>query len=231
MNIKFSCFVTGTDTDVGKTLVASALLHKCRQQGWRAVGMKPVAAGCQPDAAGQMRNADVEALRQAGNVDAAQGEINPYLFQAAIAPHLAAQQQGVTIDPEHILSSLARLRAQAEAIVVEGAGGFRIPLTAGCDSADLARRMGLPVVLVVGMRLGCLNHALLTQEAIAVRGLSLAGWVANRVDPAMECFDENLASLQALLQAPLLGVLPFMPVPDPHVAAACLVLPEICNHA
>ena len=225
MTMQFGCFVTGTDTDIGKTLIAAALLHKCREQGWRALGMKPVAAGCTPDAAGIWRNADVDILTSAANVVAAPEDINPYLFREAIAPHLAAAHEGVHIGAARILTSFKRLQAQADAIVVEGAGGFLVPLGESFDSADLARELNLPVVLTVGMRLGCLNHALLTQEAIAARGLTLAGWVANRIDPAMNGFDENLETLRSRLRAPLLGVVPYMEQPDPAVAAAYLALP------
>ena len=226
MTLNFACFVTGTDTDIGKTLIAAALLHKCRENGWRALGMKPVAAGCVQDAAGIWRNADVEILIAAANVSAAPEDINPYLFGAAIAPHLAAAQEGVRIDPARILASFHRLQAQANAIVVEGAGGFLVPLAEDFDSADLARELGLPVVLTVGMRLGCLNHALLTQEAISARGLKLAGWVANSIAPDMSCFAENLDTLRQRLRAPLLGVVPFMEQADAAVAAGYLDLPQ-----
>lgn len=235
MSLKFGCFVTGTDTNVGKTLIASALLHRCVAQGWRAVGMKPVAAGCTQTADGRWCNEDVEALCAAANMNAdsvsmvSMADINPYLFREAIAPHLAARHEGVVIGMSRISASFVRLKAQAEAIVVEGAGGFVVPLdlapASGFDSADLARELGLPLVLAVGMRLGCLNHALLTQEAIAARGLTLAGWVANQVDPAMPCFDENLATLKACLRAPLLGVVPYMAQPDAWQAAEYLELP------
>ncbi|MEN9357203.1 MAG: ATP-dependent dethiobiotin synthetase [Pseudomonadota bacterium] len=240
MSLKFGCFVTGTDTNVGKTLIASALLHRCVAQGWRAVGMKPVAAGCTQTADGRWCNEDVEALCAAASVNMDRvnmADINPYLFREAIAPHLAARHEGVVIEMSRISASFVRLKAQAEAVVVEGAGGFVVPLNgtpalalapapaSGFDSADLARELGLPLVLTVGMRLGCINHALLTQEAIVARGLTLAGWVANRLDPAMPCFDENLATLQACLRAPLLGVVPYMAQPDARQAAEYLELP------
>lgn len=225
MTLKFSCFVTGTDTDVGKTLVATALLHKCVERGWRSIGMKPVAAGGAQVAAGQWRNADVDALMAVANVTAALEDINPYCFPEAIAPHLAAAHAGRRIEPECILDSFHRLQARAEAIVVEGAGGFLIPLNERNDSAALVSMLELPVVLVVGMRLGCLNHALLTQEAILARGLSLVGWVANVIDPQMAGLEDNLATLQARLSAPLLGVVPWLDHPDPLRVAACLSLP------
>lgn len=222
--MRFACFVTGTDTGVGKTLVAAALLHKCRELGKTAVGMKPVAAGCEIRN-GRPWNEDVEALIAASEAGTDRALINPYLFDAAIAPHIAAAEAGVNIDLEHLADCFAQLCRQADAMVVEGAGGFLVPLGEGIDSGDLARRLGLPVLLVVGMRLGCINHALLTQEAIAARGLTLAGWIANRVDPDMERFDENLAALKQRLRAPLLGVIPRLDRPDAAAAARHLELP------
>jgi len=210
-------FVTGTDTGVGKTLVASALLHKCRERGGSAIGMKPVAAGSD----------DVLALIAAGNVAAERRLVNPYSFHEPIAPHIAAEEAGVGIDLSRIADSFRQLAERADAVIVEGAGGFLIPLGADRDSGDLARLLGLPLVLVVGMRLGCINHALLSQEAIRSRGLVLAGWVANRIDPEMDRFAENLAALRLRLAAPLLGVIPFLDTPDPAVAAGYLELPAI----
>ncbi len=224
MSLKFGCFVTGTDTDVGKTLVASALLIRCVEQGWHSVGMKPVAAGCTRDEGrntegeGVWRNADVEQLMAVGNVRARVEDRNPYCFREAIAPHLAAAHENRKIEMAHILACFSRLKAapqgeaEVDAVVVEGAGGFLVPLgeEEGEDSASLAKALGLPVILVVGMRLGCLNHALLTQEAILARGLEFAGWVANRIDPAMSCPEENLATLKVRLRAPLLGVVPYL---------------------
>lgn len=235
--LKFGCFVTGTDTDVGKTLIAAALLHLCVQRGWRSVGMKPVAAGCTPDEDGQWRNADVEALLAAGNVPADLADINPYRFKEAIAPHLAARHEGLSIQPAVLHAAFQRLVRQADALVVEGAGGFMVPLSDGADGVDneyshgyglddFAAGLQLPLVLVVGMRLGCLNHALLTQSALHARGLKLAGWVANCVEPDMRCFEENLATLQSRLSAPLLGVVPHLQKADAHVAARHLCLPQ-----
>ncbi len=170
--------MTGTDTGVGKTLISCALLHGFAAQGKRVVGMKPVAAGCDDEG----RNEDVVQLRSAGNVTAGYGQINPYCFVPAIAPHLAAQRAGVIIRFSRIAVSYQELAGKADVVIVEGAGGFLVPLNEQQDSADLVLELGLPVVLVVGMRLGCLNHALLTVEAIAARGLVLAGWVANVLD-------------------------------------------------
>ncbi len=213
-------FVTGTDTGVGKTLVSCALLHCFAAQGKRVVGMKPIAAGCNADE----QNEDVLQLRAAGNMAVGYGQINPYLFLQAIAPHIAAQRAGVIIQFSRIVESYQELAAQADVVIVEGVGGFRVPLNAQQDSADLVQELGLPIILVVGIRLGCLNHALLTVEAITARGLTLAGWVANIVEPDMPMCEENIAALQQRIDAPLLGVVPYMTQPDAHVEAGQLDL-------
>ncbi len=202
-------FVTGTDTGVGKTLISAALLRYFVQRGLRAVGMKPVAAGCEwRDEVAYWD--DVEQLRAAANVDAAQALVNPYRFEAAIAPHIAAAQAGMTVRLDVIARACDAMHAQADVVIVEGAGGFRVPLNDHQDMADLARKLSLPVILVVGMRLGCINHALLSAEAIRQTGLPLAGWIANRIDPAMAQFDASLATLQQRLNMPLLGVVPWL---------------------
>ncbi len=197
-------FVTGTDTGVGKTVMACALLYAFAARGLRAAGMKPVAAGAEWRD-GVLANADVEQLLGAGNVAAPRELVNPYCFAPPIAPHIAAARAGATIALDRIVSCYGGLAALADVVVVEGAGGFRVPLAPGVDTADLAGRLGLPVVLVVGIRLGCINHALLTAEAITARGLMLAGWVANHVDPHMEAADENVRALEERLTAPLLS--------------------------
>lgn len=217
-------FVTGTDTDVGKTLISCALLHAFRASGKNALGMKPVAAGCERQPQGLMCG-DVAALRRASSTQAPIKWVNPYAFEPAVAPHVAAEQAGAVIDLGHIRAAFLALAGCAEVVVVEGVGGFRVPLNSRQDSADLARQLGLPVVLVVGMRLGCLNHALLTADAIRAQGLTLAGWVANRIDPAMACFESNLDALRQRLDAPLLGVIDHAAVPDPAQVAKCLLLP------
>ncbi|HEX6828151.1 MAG TPA: dethiobiotin synthase [Burkholderiales bacterium] len=211
-------FVTGTDTGVGKTLVACALLHVLAGRGLRVVGMKPVAAGREPDGTFH----DVENLVAASNVGGPRDCVNPYAFDPPIAPHIAAARSGLRIDLGRIRDACARLAAMADAVVVEGAGGLRVPLNDTEDMADLARVLDLPVVLVVGMRLGCLNHALLTAEAISMRGLPFAGWVANRMDPAMDAFDDNLAALRARLPGRLLGVIPRLGRPAGAEAAQYL---------
>ncbi len=174
-------FVTGTDTGVGKTLICCALLHAFAAQGQRVAGMKPVAAGCDEDG----KNADVKQLRAASNILASFGQVNPYSFIHPIAPHIAARNAGVHIDFSRILTSYNELASQADVVIVEGIGGFKVPLNERQDSADLAQQLGLPVIMVVGMRLGCLNHALLTAGAIESCGLKLAGWVANVLDAGM----------------------------------------------
>lgn len=212
-------FITGTDTEVGKTFVTCALLHALRTQGVKAIGMKPVSAGTDADG----KNEDVEQLIAASGVVAARELINPYLFAPALAPHITAAAEGRGIDIDRIVTAFAALHELADAVLVEGVGGFCVPLGAYCDTADLAEQLGLPIILVVGMRLGCINHALLTQQAIATRGLELAGWIANRIDPAMLCFEENLNTLKERIPAPLLGVIPASSTPEK--AAALIRLP------
>jgi dethiobiotin synthetase len=211
-------FVTGTDTGVGKTLVACALLQVFAQSGLRVVGMKPVAAGADQKN-GVWINDDVEQLIAAGNVAAPRDAVNPYCFAPAIAPHIAASEIKVVISNNVLQERYRRLSVLADVVVVEGAGGFCVPLNDHETSADLARQLALPVVLVVGMRLGCLNHALLTAEAIRARGLTLAGWVANHIDPAMEYAYDNVAALQARLAAPLIARVEYTPSPAAPVLA------------
>jgi len=195
-------FVTGTDTGVGKTVVATALLRALAASGQRAAGMKPVSAGY---SAGGSVNPDVVALCDAGNVDAPLSDRNPFAFAPAIAPHLAAAEAGVCIDLGLIAAAYGRLSARADVVVVEGAGGVLVPIDATRDMLDIASRLSLPVLLVVGMRLGCLNHALLSAAAIRARGLRLAGWVANCVDPQMRAGKANVDTLSRRLPAPLLA--------------------------
>ena len=214
-------FLTGTDTEIGKTFITCALLHHAAQRGLKAAGIKPVAAGT--DDAGV--NEDVASIRAASNLALPPEIVNPYCFKAAIAPHIAAAEEGVSIDFAPIAAACDHARQLADLLIVEGVGGFRVPLGVDRDSADLAVALGLPVILVVGLRLGCINHALLTAEAIATRGLTLAGWVANRIDPAMPRQEENIAALAARLGAPLLGSVPHVADGGPAAAAACLSLP------
>lgn len=217
----FSCFVTGTDTEIGKTLITSALLHALGQAGVRAAGMKPLAAGAELRD-GVWHNEDVDAIAVAAPLKLPRELTTPYLLHTPAAPHIAATLDGVTIEPQHILDCYAQVCAQAQAVVVEGVGGFRVPLTENYDTADLARDLALPVLLVVGLRLGCISQALLTAEAIAARGLSLIGWVANTVDPAMGHMAANIEAIAARIQAPLLGHVPRLEHPTAAAAAACL---------
>lgn len=216
-------FLTGTDTEIGKTFITCALLHRARLDGLSAAGLKPVAAGT--DAVGL--NDDVEAIRAASNIELPREIINPYCFAPAIAPHIAAAEAGVFIEFGKIIAACQQARQQADFSIVEGVGGFCVPLGDDRSAADLAVALDLPVILVVGLRLGCINHALLTAEAIAARGLTLTGWVANRIDPAMARSAENLATLEKLLPAPLLGVVPYGPEGGAAGAARYLKLPGL----
>jgi len=201
---KLGFFVTGTDTDVGKTYIASALVRHFVQQGYKTVGMKPVAAGCE-SVNGELRHSDVDALVATSNVQAALSDVNPYAFLPAIAPHIAAEQAGVNISLEKIQQAIERLKSQADVVVVEGAGGFRVPINQQETTADLAIKLNLSVILVVGIRLGCINHALLTAGSIKAAGLNLVGWVANRIDPNMPALEENIATLKAMIKAPCIA--------------------------
>jgi dethiobiotin synthetase len=217
----FSCFVTGTDTEIGKTLVSAALLHILVQRGVRAAAMKPVAAGAEWRD-GAWHNDDADMLAASAGVALPQVITTPYLFQTAAAPHIAAALENTAIDPAHILHCYAEVRRQAEAVVVEGVGGFRVPLTDSYDTADLAQQLALPVVLVVGVRLGCISQAMLTVEAIQARGLTLMGWVANTVDADMGHAQANIQALVQRIDAPLLGQLPRFEKPTAALAASLI---------
>ncbi len=207
------CFVTGTDTGVGKTLAAAALLYGLARHHRRVVGMKPVAAGTVRVDSSWV-NDDVLALRAASTVEVPPDLDNPVLLPDPLSPHMAAARAGVHIDVSRLVACYRELARHADAVVVEGAGGFYVPLSDDETGADLAQALALPVVLVVGLRLGCLNHALLTAEAIRARGLTLAGWVANRIDPAMRAQDDNIGWLRRKLPAPLLADIPHQTLPD-----------------
>ena len=221
MSAQFACFITGTDTDIGKTLISAAMLHALTRRNLQAVGMKPVAAGAVLRG-GVWRNDDVDILAAAGNMQMAQSLTTPYLLREAVAPHIAAAQESVSIDVAHIRDCFDMVIRLADAVVVEGVGGFRVPLSDRFDTADLAQLLDLPVVLVVGLRLGCLSQALLAAESISARGLVLAGWVANVVDAGMPYSEDNVDALSARIHAPLLGCVPRLAVPSPAAAAACL---------
>jgi len=201
-----SWFITGTDTGVGKTFASVALLHALRSRGLAAVGMKPVASGCESTDAG-WRNDDALALQVASRPRPDYGDVNPYALPAATAPQLAARDVGTVIDLATLLQAYARLAEAADAMVVEGAGGWAAPMGDGLEQCRMAHAIGGEVVLVVGLRLGCLSHARLTARAIAADGCRLAGWIGNRVDPDFERVDDYLALLREALPAPCLGVL------------------------
>jgi dethiobiotin synthetase len=211
-------FVTGTDTGVGKTLASCTLLHALRARGLRAVGMKPLASGCEATPDG-LRNEDALALQAASNPRPAYDDLNPYALPLPLAPEIAAREAGIEVALAPILAAHARLRAQAEVVVVEGVGGWAAPLSGQLDQADLVRALELPVVLVVGLRLGCLNHAYLSVRAILADGCRLAGWIGTGIDPAMARIDDNRALLAARIPAPCLGWLPWQAAPDPAALA------------
>ncbi|OON59582.1 dethiobiotin synthase [Massilia sp. KIM] len=215
---RFCCFVTGTDTEIGKTLVSAAILHKLVSSGRRACGMKPVAAGAEMRD-GRLHNEDADMLAAAGNVNLPSSITTPYMLREPAAPHIAAAREGVRIDPVPIIAAYAEIQAASDAVVVEGVGGFRVPFNDDFDSADLAAQLNLPVILVVGLRLGCISHALLTVEAIVARGLVLAGWVANTADPDMRFMRENIEALEQRIPAPLLGHVPRLEQPTAAAAA------------
>jgi dethiobiotin synthetase len=215
-----SFFVTGTDTGVGKTLIGCALLHAFAQQGRRVVGMKPVASGCDKDG----QNHDVKQLQAASNVPVDYDQINTYGLLDPIAPHIAAQNAGVHIELASIVTAYRALASRADVVIVEGIGGFAVPLNDSQGIPDLAMELGLPVVLVVGIRLGCLNHALLTASAIEACGLKCAGWVANVLEPDMLAAQASVVALKKRLNAPLIGVVPWQILPDAKSSAPKLEL-------
>lgn len=213
------CFVTGTDTGVGKTLCACALAHALTARGVDVMPMKPVAAGAVVFDGAWANEDSVALLRAAGRDSARLLDVTPVLLREPMAPHIAAAREGRRITLAPILEAFSRLAATGDFVLVEGVGGFAVPLAEDLDSVDLAQALALPVVLVVGLRLGCLNHALLTAGAIRAAGLTLAGWIANAIDPDMAVPDENVAALEARLEAPRLGRIPFMQTPQPLAAA------------
>lgn len=203
-------FVAGTDTGVGKTLVTSALLLAARQRGFSTLGLKPVAAGCEQTDAG-LRNDDAVALQAASTVAVSYDQVNPIALREAIAPHLAAKHEGRSLQAARLAGLCRGALSKADLVLIEGAGGWRVPLTGRETLAQLAVELQLPVILVVGIRLGCLNHALLTAEAVRNDRLQLAGWVANVIDPETAFIDENIETLERWLGAPRLATLPYIP--------------------
>ena len=224
-------FVTGTDTGVGKTVAACALIHALRAAGVRVAPMKPVAAGA-VERAGRWANEDTVALADAAGLGPeALARVTPVLLREPMAPHVAAAREGRRIALAPILDAFEAIAASGDFAVVEGVGGFLVPLDDALDAGDLARALRLPVVMVVGLRLGCLNHALLTARAIAAAGLPLAGWIANGIDPEMAVPDENVEALRTRLRAPLLARFPHSRNPDPREMARALDVAPILRGA
>ena len=221
---KNSYYITGTDTAIGKSVASAALLHALRGRGLHAVGMKPVASGCEMTADG-WRNEDALLLQQASDPVPAYRDVNPYALPNPLAPELAAADAGVSIELQPIVEAHARLAAVADAVVVEGVGGWAAPLTASLDQLDVVRALELPVVMVVGLRLGCINHARLTARAIVEDGAQLVGWIANDIDPAMARSDDNFVILQRVLPVPCWGRLPHALSPDSQAFSRNLLLP------
>lgn len=215
---KKAFFIAGTDTNVGKTLVAAGLLIAAKSHGFTTAALKPVAAGCEKTEAG-LRNEDALLLQSVITTPLVYEQINPVALQAAIAPHIAAQQEKRVLSADRLAGFCRGSLNQADVTLVEGAGGWRVPLNPQETMADLARALNLPVILVVGMRLGCISHALLTVEAICNDGLPLAGWVANCIDADMPVLQENIQSLLTRIPAPCLGVIPCLKHANPDEVA------------
>ena len=225
---KTTFFITGTDTDAGKTFCTAALLQAANNDGRRTLGLKPVASGCDVTPDG-LRNSDANILMAHASEKIDYDLVNPFSFEPAIAPHIAAVQQRRPLSVDSIVGRVrgALLKPQADFICIEGAGGWRVPLNPREYFSDIPKALNVPVILVVGMKLGCINHALLTVEAIRQDGLQLAGWIANKVDESMSVYDENLMTLQSLIPAPMLGEVPFIPNQDPKSAAQYIDLTQL----
>ncbi len=217
-------FITGTDTGCGKTEITLGLMQLLQNQGKVVLGMKPVASGAAPTAEG-LRNEDAIRILAQGSFQTPYSTLNPYTYEPPIAPHLAAAQAGDEIDLNLISSHYMSLSTQADYVIVEGVGGWQVPFNREHSAADLVQMLNLPVILVVGLKLGCINHALLSVESILACGTQLAGWVANAVEPDMLCSSENIATLQTAISAPCLGVVPYMAEPSVGVIAESLDLP------
>ena len=230
MNSCSGYFITGTDTGVGKTVVTLGLMQALQDRDNTVLGMKPVAAGCEQTSAG-LRNDDALRLQQQASLELDYAQVNPYAFAPAIAPHIAAEQTGVRVDVDNIYNKYIQLCGVSDCVLVEGAGGWQVPLNEDETMADLALRLNLDVVMVVGIRLGCLNHALLTAAAITASGCTLAGWVANQLPPPPDFTQENINYLKSVISVPLLGVLPIMPVVSAAAAAANLSLAALKNNS
>lgn len=225
---KKAFFITGTDTNVGKTVIAAGLLIAAKNKGLTTAALKPVAAGSEKNREG-LRNADALLLQSVITQSLVYDQINPYALEAAIAPHIAAQQEKRSLSVDRLSGFCRGVLGAADFIVVEGAGGWRVPINPRETLADLAKNLQLPVILVVGIRLGCINHALLTFEAIVRDGVPVAGWVANCVNENMPALQENIDSLRARLPVPCLGVVPFLSDQSPNLVATYFDENELQN--
>ena len=223
-------FITGTDTGCGKTEMTLGLMAALQARGQRVLGMKPVASGCVLGPDGP-RNEDAQRIQAQGTLAVPYELVNPHAFLPPIAPHVAAEESGIAIDLGRIGAAHDQLTRLADHVLVEGVGGWRVPLGPECFVSDLPKRLDLPVILVVGLKLGCLNHALLTAESIQTSGARLAGWIANTVDPDMLAREQNLATLDRLIPAPCLGRVPWMGDPDPSAIASHLRLAALGIHS
>jgi len=226
---KRSFFVAGTDTDAGKTIAAAGLLAAANSKGLSSMGLKPIAAGCERTEDG-LRNSDALMLQKAASIELPYEQVNPIAFEPAIAPHIAAQQEQRTLSADRI-SAMCRgtLMKPADFAIIEGAGGWRVPLSHRETMAHIPKQLNIPVILVVGVKLGCINHALLTAESIARDGLHLAGWIANSVDSDMACFEQNVATIASMLRAPLIATIPFLDDPSPENVASFIDIDSLLD--
>ena len=222
-------FIAGTDTDIGKTVVSVALMQALQQRDLIVNAMKPIAAGCVNEN-GQLVNQDAQRLQAQCSSNLAMSAINTYAFEPAIAPHIAARDAQVTFDLDHIVSAFDELRRQSDLVIVEGIGGWCVPLDEKQTTVTLAQALNLPVILVVGMRLGCLNHALLTYDAITRANMDCVAWVANQVDPIMERAFDNLQALQQRLQCPCLAAIPYTEKPEQTDLSAHFAVDLLLSH-
>jgi dethiobiotin synthetase len=202
-------FITGTDTEIGKTWISLGLMARIQAHGLMVAGMKPVASGCDLTDKG-LRNGDACQLREQSSHNPDYTLVNPYAFTPPVAPHIAAELAGITINIDAIIEAYLGLQSKVDRVIVEGVGGWRVPINNEQSLTDLVRALGLPVILVVGLRLGCINHALLSAEAIVADGVELHGWVANQVDPHYENSEATISTLKHKLTVPLLGHVPHL---------------------
>jgi dethiobiotin synthetase len=223
-----SFFITGTDTNIGKTAITCSLIAKCIEEGFRVGGMKPVAAGCHIEN-GYMISDDVKKIIEVSNVDLNIKEINPYSFELPIAPHISFKSNEIDI---HLIKKYLRsFENKMDYLFIEGVGGYAVPLTETFTTADLVENLDIPVILVVGMKLGCINHALLTVESILNKKQKLCGWVANRIDGDMQAYEENFSFLKEKIKAPCLGEVPYFKDFDPYKASKFINLNKLNDKA